>query len=100
VDVGVHQDGLVHVSELAHRFVKDPAEVVKVQDRVKVRVLSVDLPRKRIALSIKQASAPATTTAPAAPAPQRPAARPAGGGGSPERRPPAGPFNGVRFTKR
>lgn len=53
VDVGVHQDGLVHVSELANRFVKDPAEVVKVGDRVRVKVLSVDLARKRMALSIK-----------------------------------------------
>ena len=56
VDVGVHQDGLVHVSELANRFVKDPAEVVKVGDRVKVRVLKVEKDRKRIGLSIKQAS--------------------------------------------
>jgi uncharacterized protein len=55
VDVGVHQDGLVHVSELANRFVKDPSEVVKVGDRVRVKVLSVDLPRKRIGLSIKRA---------------------------------------------
>jgi uncharacterized protein len=53
VDIGVHQDGLVHVSELAHRFVKDPAEVVKVGDRVRVKVLSVDLARKRMGLSIK-----------------------------------------------
>jgi uncharacterized protein len=53
VDVGVHQDGLVHISQLADRFVRDPAEVVKVAQRVKVRVLSVDLPRKRIALSMK-----------------------------------------------
>jgi protein Tex len=53
VDVGVHQDGLVHVSELADRFVKDPATVVKVGDRVRVRVLEVDLTRKRIALSRK-----------------------------------------------
>jgi uncharacterized protein len=58
VDVGVHQDGLVHVSELAHKFVKDPGEVVKVGDRVKVRVLKVEKDRKRIALSIKQATAP------------------------------------------
>lgn len=57
VDVGVHQDGLVHVSELAHRFVKDPAEVVTVGDRVRVKVLTVDLPRKRIGLSIKAAQA-------------------------------------------
>ena len=48
VDVGVHQDGLVHVSQLADRFVKDPAEVVKVGDKLKVRVLEVDLERRRI----------------------------------------------------
>lgn len=53
VDVGVHQDGLVHVSQLAARFVKDPAEVVKVGDRVKVKVLSVELARRRLALSIR-----------------------------------------------
>jgi uncharacterized protein len=53
VDVGVHQDGLVHVSQLADRFVRDPAEVVKVGDRIKVRVLEVDLVRKRIALSAR-----------------------------------------------
>jgi uncharacterized protein len=53
VDVGVHQDGLVHVSQLADRFVKDPREVVKVGDRVKVRVVGVDLDRRRIALSRK-----------------------------------------------
>ena len=55
VDVGVHQDGLVHVSQLADRFVKDPHAVVKVGERVKVRVLEVDLARKRLALSMKQA---------------------------------------------
>ncbi len=54
VDVGVHQDGLVHVSELADRFVKDPKEVVKVNQRVLVTVLSVDQARKRIALSLKR----------------------------------------------
>ena len=60
VDIGVHQDGLIHVSELANKFVKDPSEVVKVGDRVKVKVLQVDEARKRIALSIKalQAAAP------------------------------------------
>lgn len=51
VDLGVKQDGLVHVSELADRFVKDPSAVVRVGDRVKVRVLGVDLARKRISLS-------------------------------------------------
>ena len=53
VDIGVHQDGLVHVSQLANRFVKDPAQVVKVQQRVQVTVLAVDLPRKRISLSMR-----------------------------------------------
>jgi uncharacterized protein len=53
VDVGVHQDGLVHVSHLADRFVKDPTEVVKVQQKVEVTVLEVDLARQRISLSMK-----------------------------------------------
>jgi uncharacterized protein len=55
VDIGVHQDGLIHVSQLADRFVKDPAEVVKVHQKVMVTVTEVDLPRKRIALSMKAA---------------------------------------------
>lgn len=53
VDIGVHQDGLVHISALADRFVKDPHEVVKVGDVVKVKVLEVDIPRKRIALTMR-----------------------------------------------
>jgi uncharacterized protein len=53
VDVGVHQDGLVHISQLADRFVKTPSDVIKAGERVKVRVMSVDLERKRIALSRK-----------------------------------------------
>ena len=53
VDVGVHQDGLVHVSALANRFITDPAEVVQAGDRLKVWVVDVDIPRKRIALSAK-----------------------------------------------
>ncbi|MBU1418282.1 MAG: helix-hairpin-helix domain-containing protein, partial [Proteobacteria bacterium] len=53
VDIGVHQDGLVHISQLADRFVKDPAEVVKVGQQVMVRVLEVDQQRKRIALSLR-----------------------------------------------
>ena len=56
VDIGVHQDGLVHISQLADRFVRDPAEVVKVLQRVTVTVLSVDVGRKRISLSMKQSS--------------------------------------------
>jgi uncharacterized protein len=91
VDVGVHQDGLVHVSELAHKFVKDPAEVVKVGDRVKVRVLKVEKDRKRIALSIKQASAPAPGGKPPAPGPKSP----------PRPNPPAPntPFNSIRIKR-
>lgn len=54
VDVGVHQDGLVHISELSDHFVKDPADVVKVHQKVKVRVLEIDIARKRIAMSMKK----------------------------------------------
>ena len=53
VDVGVHQDGLVHISRLADRFVRDPADVVKVNQRVKVTVVEVDLKRRRISLSMR-----------------------------------------------
>jgi protein Tex len=63
VDIGVHQDGLIHISALSDRFVKDPREVVKAGDIVKVRVLEVDLPRKRIALTRRLEDAvPAATT--------------------------------------
>jgi uncharacterized protein len=55
VDIGVHQDGLVHVSHLANRFVKDPNEVVKVHQKVMAKVLEVDVSRKRISLSLKEA---------------------------------------------
>lgn len=55
VDVGVHQDGLVHISQLSDQFVKDPNEVVKVGQKVHVTVMEVDLPRNRIALSMKAA---------------------------------------------
>jgi len=58
VDIGVHQDGLVHISQLADRFVKNPAEVVKVQQQVTVTVLEVDIPRKRISLSMKSRPEP------------------------------------------
>ena len=54
VDIGVHQDGLVHISELSDRFVKHPSDIVSVGDRVEVRILSVDLKKKRIALSMKK----------------------------------------------
>jgi len=101
VDIGVHQDGLVHVSQLADRFVKDPNEVVKVHQRVMVTVLEVDLERKRIALSMRSnpeaaprreagVSTPRTTPRPMpGPAPRQ-AVR------SPERR--AEPANGGWFS--
>jgi uncharacterized protein len=54
VDIGVKQDGLVHVSEIAHKYISDPGEVLKLNDKVMVKVLEVDKVRKRIALSIKQ----------------------------------------------
>ena len=54
VDIGVKQDGLVHVSEIAHRYISDPSEVLKLNQQVKVKVLEIDIVRKRIALSIKQ----------------------------------------------
>ena len=54
VDVGVHQDGLVHISELSDSFVKDPADVVKVHQKVKVRILEIDIARKRISMSMKK----------------------------------------------
>jgi uncharacterized protein len=54
VDIGVKQDGLVHVSEIAHKYISDPGEVLKLNDKVMVKVVEVDMIRKRIALSIKQ----------------------------------------------
>ncbi|MFZ4807227.1 MAG: Tex family protein [Hyphomicrobiaceae bacterium] len=79
VDIGVHQDGLVHISEMADRFVKDPREVVKAGDVVKVRVKEVDAPRKRIALTMRSgAIEPGASTGAGS-------ARPAPQGGSPMR---------------
>lgn len=63
VDIGVKQDGLVHVSEISHDYITDPAEKLKLNDKVMVKVVEVDIPRKRIALSIKQTQeAPARGT--------------------------------------
>jgi uncharacterized protein len=80
VDVGVHQDGLVHVSELADRFVKDPHEIVKAGDVVKVRVKEVDVGRKRIALTMRSGAidrtAPEANRAQAASAAPRTSAPP------------------------
>ncbi len=73
VDIGVHQDGLVHISELSNRFIKEPSEAVKTGQIVKVKVLAVDTKAKRIALSIKQLTGPATRPAPK---PEKPASKP------------------------
>jgi protein Tex len=99
VDVGVHQDGLVHVSHLADHFVRDPAEVVRVGERVSVRVLGVDLARGRIALSMKRADG-APTSPPAAKRSPAPAPEPRRGS-APER--PVAPgtaANGMRIVRR
>jgi protein Tex len=87
VDIGVHQDGLVHVSELADRFVKDPHEIVKAGDVVKVRVKEIDVGRKRIALTMRsgaiaqsagdgRASSPASAPRQSAPRPPSAASAP------------------------
>ena len=55
VDIGVHQDGLVHISQLSDTFVRNPADIVKLNQRVSVTVLNVDIERKRIVLSMKKA---------------------------------------------
>jgi uncharacterized protein len=62
VDIGIHQDGLVHISELSDRFIKNPGDAVKVHQKVRVTVLNVDLKRKRISLSMKSGQAGAEAT--------------------------------------
>ena len=76
VDIGVHQDGLVHVSELADRFVRDPREVVKVGDIVKVRVVDVDAARRRIGLSMRKGGKSDRPSAPKSGMPGKKSARP------------------------
>jgi uncharacterized protein len=88
VDVGVHTDGLVHVSQLADRFVSDPHQVVKVQQKVMVTVLEVDLPRGRVSLTMRQKREEGE---------RRPSEQPPRGGKAPSAPPvrpaPKGPFN-------
>jgi len=101
VDVGVHQDGLVHISQLADTFVKDPAAVVKPQQKVMVTVVEVDLPRNRIALSMrsKPEIGPRAAGAPGAGARTSPGPRP-GVGGRPSAPAPRAPqsLNGDWFS--
>ncbi|HYO73160.1 MAG TPA: S1 RNA-binding domain-containing protein, partial [Archangium sp.] len=113
VDVGVHQDGLVHVSQLSTRFIKDPSEAVKVGDRLTVKVLSVDLARKRLALSVRAVTEGTSGASVGAPRSSRPEPAPAaskqgsvkqGGGKAPApaaQKSSAEPFNNpVRNLKR
>jgi uncharacterized protein len=81
VDIGVHQDGLVHVSALSHTFVKDPRDAVKAGDVVKVKVMEVDLPRKRIALTMRLDDVPGEARS-GRPAQRDDAAAGGGGGGN------------------
>ena len=72
IDIGVKQDGLVHVSEISNTYITDPNEVLKLNQHVKVKVLEVDVVRKRIALSIKQTEdTPAKIQRPKGQAPQQ-----------------------------
>ncbi|MCP3431386.1 Tex family protein [Stutzerimonas stutzeri] len=74
VDIGVHQDGLVHISALSEKFVKDPYEVVKAGDIVKVKVMEVDIPRNRVGLSMRMSDTPGAKTD----GPQRSGGKPRG----------------------
>lgn len=77
VDIGVHQDGLVHISSLANRFVSDPHEVIKTGEIVKVKVLEVDLGRKRIALTMRLDEQPGETQSRRSAAPEKASPKPA-----------------------
>lgn len=91
VDIGVHQDGLVHVSALSDKFVSDPREIVKAGDIVKVKVLEVDVPRKRISLTMRLTDEP-TAAAPSQPNQAKPQGnKPRGSGGQSRPKPAAQP---------
>jgi uncharacterized protein len=94
VDIGVHQDGLVHVSQLADHFIKDPAEVVKVAQKVLVTVLEVDLQRNRISLSMKAKP----DFGPRQPKGGPDAPRPNSGGGKPQPKAQPQSFNAGLFA--
>jgi uncharacterized protein len=99
VDIGVHQDGLVHVSQLADRFVKDPREVVSPGDRVTVRVLEVNLAKNQIALTMKSGAPRPRADAAEASTHGRPAGRGAAHGGKPPQAPPGGAFKNDALKK-
>ncbi|WNW12896.1 Tex family protein [Pseudomonas sp. DTU_2021_1001937_2_SI_NGA_ILE_001] len=83
VDIGVHQDGLVHISALSERFIKDPREAVKAGDVVKVKVMEVDIPRKRVGLSMRMSDTPGEKIDGARGS--RPGSSPRQSGGAPKR---------------
>jgi uncharacterized protein len=85
VDIGVHQDGLVHISAMAKRFVKNPRDVVKPGDVVRVKVLDVDIPRQRISLTLRLDDEVASV--PGTPTPAKPERTPAKGSGKSRGRP-------------
>jgi uncharacterized protein len=99
VDLGVHQDGLIHVSQLAHKFVNDAREVVKTGDIVKVKVLEIDLARGRISLTMKLDAKAGASGQGRGDNGFKPAARGerAGGGASPQ--PTAGGAMAAAFAK-
>ena len=97
VDIGVHQDGLIHISELSDTFVKDPSQVVAVGTVLNVRILDVDVARRRISLSCKTPSAERTQQSPR-PAGQQGSAPGGGQGGGQQRRPEGGSRNGPQHT--
>ncbi|GLS15897.1 Tex family protein [Hydrogenophaga electricum] len=103
VDLGVHQDGLIHVSQLSHKFVNDAREVVKTGDIVKVKVLEVDVARKRISLTMKLDAAPARKDGPRdnrfEPARGGPRGGYAGGQGGGQRQPEAAGAMASAFAK-
>ena len=90
VDVGVHQDGLVHVSALANKFVKDPHEIVKPGQIVKVKVLDVDVKRQRISLTMRLDDTPGTSSRSGSVAPGPRDSRPSEPKRAPEHKPQPG----------
>ncbi len=81
VDIGVHQDGLIHISQLSDRYISDPSEVTQAGDRITVWVMDVDLPRKRISLTTRKPglATAATGSKPGATNTPRPTGKPAAG---------------------
>lgn len=101
VDIGVHQDGLVHISELSHKFVEDPRKVVNPGDQVQVRVIKVDAEKNQIALSMKLEAAPAEGSKNEARAPRQDNSRRDSGGGASKtfQKPAHGSHGGDRNKK-